>query len=66
MDIEMFCEVYLLPNAVLQYFYENMIMGTHEFSHIMDTDLAQMGFKIGEVIDLKEAVQMWASSKESF
>jgi len=50
MDIEMFCEVYLLPNAVLQYFYENMIMGTHEFSHIMDTDLARMGFKIERLL----------------
>jgi hypothetical protein len=66
MDIDMFCAVYELPDAVLRYFHENKITGTHVFSHIMDTDLTRMGFKIREVIDLKEAVKMWASSKESF
>ena len=66
MDIDTFCTVYLLPNAVLQHFHNNVITGTHAFSHITDTDLAGMGFKIGEIIDLKEAVKMWASSKEGF
>jgi len=63
MDVDMFCAVYELPDAVLWYFHENTITGTHAFSHITDTDLSWMGFKIGEVIDLKEAVKMWASSK---
>jgi len=66
MDINTFCAIYLLPDAVLQHFHENAITGTHAFSHITDADLTQMGFKIGEVIDLKEAIKMWASSKESF
>jgi hypothetical protein len=66
MDVDTFCAVYELPDAVLQYFRENAITGTHAFSHITDTDLTGMGFKIGEVIDLKEAVKMWVKSKESF
>ena len=66
MDIDMFCVVYLLPDAVLQHFHDNAITGTHAFSHITDTDLIGMGFKIGEVIDLKEAVRMWALSKGGF
>jgi len=66
MDVGTFCMVYELPDTVLRYFRENAITGTHAFSHITDTDLTGMGFKIGEVIDLKEAVKMWASSKESF
>jgi len=66
MDIDMFCVVYLLPDAILQHFCDNAITGTHAFSHITDTDLAGMGFKIGEVIDLKEAVRMWALSKGGF
>jgi hypothetical protein len=61
MDIDTFCVVYLLPDAILQHFRDNAITGTHAFSHITDTDLVGMGFKIGEVIDLKEAVRMWAS-----
>ena len=63
MDIDTFCVVYLLPEAILRHFHDNAITGTHAFSHITDTDLTGMGFKIGEVIDLKEAVRMWASSK---
>jgi len=66
MDVDTFCAVYELPDAVLRYFHKNAITGTHAFSHIMDTDLTGMGFKIGEVIDLKEAVKIWVSSKESF
>ena len=54
MDINTFCVIYLLPDAVLQHFHENAITGTHVFSHITDTDLTQMSFKIREVIDLKE------------
>ena len=66
MDINTFCIVYLLPDAILHHFHNNAITGTHVFSHIAETDLIGMGFKIGEVIDLKEAVKMWVSSKESF
>ncbi|KAF8799436.1 hypothetical protein BYT27DRAFT_7263956 [Phlegmacium glaucopus] len=66
MDIDTFCVVYLLPDTILQHFCNNAITGTHVFSHITKIDLAGMGFKIGEVIDLKEAVEMWELSKESF
>ena len=52
---------YQLPDAILQHFRDNAITGTHVFSHIMDSDLTGMGFKFGEVIDLKEAVMIWAS-----
>jgi hypothetical protein len=61
MDLDTFCTVYQLPDAVLHHFRDNAITGTHAFSHITDGDLAGMGFKIGEVIDLKEAVRTWAS-----
>ena len=61
MDIDTFCEVYHLPDAILQHFHDNAITGTHAFSHITDGNLTGMGFKIGEIIDLKEAVSIWAS-----
>jgi hypothetical protein len=60
MDINTFCVVYQLPDTILQHLHDNAITGTHAFSHITDTDLTAMGFKIGEVIDLKEAIRMWA------
>lgn len=61
MDIDTFCGIYQLPSPILQHFHNNAITGTHAFSHITDGDLTGMGFKIGEVIDLKEAVRIWAS-----
>ena len=66
MDIDTFCIVYLLPDTILHHFHNNANTGTHAFLHIAKTDLVGMGFKIGEVIDLKEAIKMWALSKESF
>lgn len=66
MDIDTFCAVYQLPDTVLQHFRDNAITGTHAFSHISETNLTGMGFKIGEVIDLNEAVRMWASLKGCF
>jgi len=66
MDIDTFCIIYLLPDAILCHFRDNAITGTHAFLHIAETDLVGMGFKMGEVIDLKEAIKMWASSKEGF
>lgn len=66
MEIDLFCAVYELPPPVLKNFQENAITGTHAFSHISEADLTGMGFKIGEIIDLKEAVKSWAaSSKDS-
>ena len=69
MDINTFYAVYQLPDTVLQHFCDNAnyaITGTHAFSHITETNLTGMGFKIGEVIDLNEAVRMWASLKGCF
>jgi hypothetical protein len=65
MEIDLFCAIYELPSPVLEHFRENAITGTHAFSHISEADLTGMGFKIGEIIDLKEAVKIWAASKDS-
>jgi hypothetical protein len=63
MDIATFCHVYALPDVVLQRFQEHAISGTHAFSHISSSDLTGMGFRLGEVIDLKEAIGVWATAK---
>ena len=66
MDIDTFCNTYSLPDNILQLFHAHAITATHAFSHITETTLTQMGFKIGEIIDLREAIKTWASSRESF
>jgi len=61
MDIDTFCNAYSLPDNILHLFHENAVTGTQMFSDITKTDLTQMGFKVGEIIELKQAVNKWAS-----
>ena len=63
MNIDTFCNAYSLPDTILHLFRESAITGTHAFSDITKTDLTEMGFKIGEIIDLKRAVKKWASEE---
>ena len=42
---------------------DNAITGTHAFSHITTDDFKAMGFKFGEIIDLKEAIVLWGYEK---
>lgn len=37
-----------------------MYTTTHAFAHMEMTELCKMGFKAGEIVDLKEAVKEWA------
>jgi len=61
MNIDTFCNFYSLPDTIRHLFHENAVTDTHMFSYITKTDLTQMGFKIGEIIALKRAVNKWAS-----
>jgi hypothetical protein len=62
MDIETFCTVYSLSEELLSRFREHRISGTHAFAHIGTKELKEMDFKIGEIIDIKEAVKEWSRS----
>jgi len=59
-DLPTFCEIYTLADSIKQCLQENAITGSHAFAHMSTTDLQAMGFKLGEVIDLKEVVKEWA------
>jgi len=60
MNIEMFCTVYSLSSDLLRRFREHGVSGTHAFAHIGVKELKEMEFKIGEIIDVKEAVKEWS------
>jgi hypothetical protein len=62
MDLSAFSAIYGLPQNVYERLDENAITGTHAFAHMTPADLVTMGFKIGEIIDLKEAVRAWCTS----
>ena len=56
MDLTDFCKIFSIVDSIKQCLQDNTIMGTHAFSHMSSTDLQDMGFKLSEVIDLKEAI----------
>ena len=58
-----FCEIYNLADSIKQRLEENAITGSHAFAHMSTTDLQAMGFKLGEVIDLKEAIKEWVQER---
>jgi len=58
-----FCEIYALADSIKQRLQEHAITGTHAFAHMSSADLQAMGFKLGEVIDLKEAIKEWAQAR---
>ena len=60
LDLATFCGIYDLADSIKHRLQENAITGTHAFAHMSSTDLQVMGFKLGEVIDLKEAIKAWA------
>jgi len=60
MDLETFFLIYALPDSIKQHLHEQRITGTHAFAHMTSNHLEEMGFKLGESIDLKEAIKCWA------
>ena len=63
LDIKDFVNFYQLPSSFLCGQCNFFITGSHAFSHITTDDLKAMGFKFGEIIDLKEAIILWANKK---
>jgi hypothetical protein len=61
MDIQKFVQVFGAPSSILQHFEQQAITGTYAFSYLSIADLKAMNFKIGEIIDLKRAIKLWAS-----
>ena len=39
---------------------DNAYTVTHAFAYMETAELREMGFKAGEIVDLKEAVKEWA------
>jgi hypothetical protein len=60
MNLETFCLIYALPEDIKQRLHQHKITGTHAFAHMTIKHLEGMGFMLGEIIDLKEAIKCWA------
>jgi hypothetical protein len=59
-SIEQFCHKYELDEKIQARLRENGYARTHTFKYIEVSDLQAMGFKLGEIAELKEAVRLWA------
>lgn len=59
-DIGTFCFIHGLSLDVLEKFRANAYTGTQAFRYIDVQELKDLGFKLGEIADLKEAILDWA------
>ena len=58
--INEFCNLYHLGENIVQQLKENGFTGTQAFRFIETKDLKDMGFKPGEIADLKDVIEVWA------
>jgi len=64
LDMAMFCALFGLSDAIHQRLKDNAYSSTHAFAHMESGELREMGFKAGEIVDLKEAIKEWAAPRE--
>ncbi|KAG6894151.1 hypothetical protein C0992_007313 [Termitomyces sp. T32_za158] len=62
LDISTFCHSYDLSDNILKKLKNHAYTGTQAFRHIDVSELKDMGFLPGEIVDLKEAVIEWAGN----
>jgi hypothetical protein len=62
MDMAQFCSIFALSDDIYCHMDENKYSGTQAFAHMESGELRELGFKPGEIVDLKEAVKEWALS----
>jgi hypothetical protein len=60
LDIDTFCLVHGLSNNILEKFRKHAYTGTQAFRYLDIQELKELGFKPGEIVDLKEAILEWA------
>jgi hypothetical protein len=59
-DIGTFCRTHGLSEEILEKFRMHAYTGTQAFRYINIQELKDLGFKPGEIVDLKEAILEWA------
>ena len=60
MSMEQFCSVFALSDDIFRRLDANKYSGTQAFAHMESSELWELGFMPGEIVDLKEAVLEWA------
>ena len=63
MSMEQFCSISALSQDIFRRLDDNKYSGTQAFAQEA-SELWELGFKPGEIVDLKEAVLEWALSKK--
>ena len=59
-QINEFCNLHCLREKIVYQLIENGFTGTQAFCFIETKDLKDMGFKPGEIADLKDVIKAWA------
>ena len=64
MSMEQFCSVFALSDNIFCRLDTNKYSGMQVFAHMESSELRELGFKPGKIVDLKEALLEWASSNK--
>ena len=61
--VDEFCHQYELDDKICTHLKNNGYACTHTFKYIETLELKTMGFKLGEIAELKEAICLWAAEQ---
>ncbi|KAF8230338.1 hypothetical protein L208DRAFT_1282384 [Tricholoma matsutake] len=62
LSLNKFCRAYDLSNDILGRLKENGYHRAKTFKYVLLPQLHEMGFKLGEIASLQDAVEEWAAS----
>lgn len=57
--MEQFCSIFTLSEDIFRQLDAKNNAGTQAFAHMESSELRELGFMPGEIVDLKEAVLEW-------
>lgn len=64
MSMEQFCSIFALSDDIFHWLDTNKYSEMQAFAHMESSELQELDFKLGEIVDLKEAVLEWALNKK--
>jgi hypothetical protein len=65
MPISEFCDMYALGPDVLERFASHMYKDARVLRFVTLTDLKEMGFRLGEIAGLQDAMELWSVQRST-
>ena len=65
MSISEFCDLYALGPDILERFASHMYKDARVLRFVSLADLKEMGFRLGEIAELRDAVELWSVQRST-